>query len=100
MLDDIILLIGPAAVGQDDLIELLIKQAKSFLIMYCNLDEYDKKFDSIVIKMVIEDWNKRGSEGITSKSFNGISESYSEEPYSSIIMTALKKMKRNGIKFL
>ena len=54
MLDDIILLIGPAAVGQDDLIELLIKQAKSFLTMYCNLDGYDKKFGARPLNREIE----------------------------------------------
>jgi hypothetical protein len=100
MLEKILLLIGDAATGQDDLIELLIKQAKDFVIMYCGLSEYDSKFDSIVMKMVVEDWNRRGSEGLASRSFSGISESYNEEPYSSVIMTSLKKLNKGGIRFL
>lgn len=100
MLDNIILLIGAAAQGQDDLINLLIKQAKAFLVMYCGLDEYDTKYDSIIVKMVIEDWNKRGSEGLSSRSFSGMSENFNDEPYSSVIMTALKKASKGSIRFL
>ena len=100
MLEKILLLIGDAAKGQDELIELLIKQAKEFVVMYCGLDEYDNKFNSVVIKMVIEDWNRRGSEGLASRSFSGLSETYNAEPYSSVVMFSLKKLNKGGIRFL
>jgi hypothetical protein len=86
MLDKIKLLIGPAA-NDDELIELLISQAKSFLLLFCGLDSYDSKYDSLIIRMVIEDFNKRGSEGINSRSFSGVSENYNEDPYSSLVMS-------------
>lgn len=104
MLDNIILLIGSSAEGQDDLINLLIKQAKAYLVLYLGLESYDTAYDSLIIKMVIEDWNRRGSEGIASRSFSGLSESYNtESAYSSIIMDALSTAKASlggGIRFL
>lgn len=92
MLDKIMLLLGNSA--SEELIELLISQAKSFLLLFCNLSEYNSRYDSLIIRMVIEDFNKMGSEGMTSKSFNGLSQSFSEAPYSSLVMTQLNSYKR------
>lgn len=88
MLDKIRLLLGNSA--SDAVIETLILQAQSFLLLFCNLSEYNNKYDSLIIRMVIEDYNRMGSEGLTSKSYNGISESYSSEPYSPLVMTQLR----------
>lgn len=94
MLDKILLLIGPAANGQDELIELLIQQAKAYLLMFCNLDSYDSRYDNIVIRMVIEDFNRRGMEGLQSQSFSGVSTTLGNEPYSSLVMNQLKSYQR------
>lgn len=91
-MEDKIRLLLPAA--DDALIELLISQAQNFLLLFCNLSEYDSKYDALVIRMVIEDFNRMGSEGIKSKSFNGLSETYSDDPYSSLVMTQLKSYRR------
>lgn len=92
MFEKINLLLGGAA--SEELIELLIEQAQSFLLLFCNVTEYDSKYDSLIIRMVVEDYNKMGSEGIKSKSFNGLSETYSEDPYSPLLMTQLRSYKR------
>lgn len=92
MFDKIRLLIGPAA--SDELIELLISQAKSFFLLFCNISEYDSKYDALIIRMVVEDYNKMGSEGLKSKSFNGLSESYSDDPYSPMVMSQLRGFSR------
>lgn len=99
MLENIILLIGDAAVGQDEVILALIKQAKAFVVLYCGLSEYDKSYDVILTKMVIEDWNRRGSEGVQSISFGGLTQNFEESPYSPQIMSMLKKAGK-GIRFL
>lgn len=95
MLENIILLIGDAAVGQDDLLTLLIKNAKSYAVQYCGLDSYSSSLDSIIMKMVCEDFNKRGSEGLGSKSFSGISESY-VDGYSQGILNQLDMYSKNS----
>ena len=95
MFDKVMLLIGPAANGQDELIELLIQQAKAYLMMFCNLETYDSKYDNLVIKMVIEDFNRRGMEGLQSQSFSGVSTTVNtDEPYSAIVMSQLKSYRR------
>ena len=92
MLDKIKTLLGNSY--DQDLVELLISQAQDFLLLFCNLSDYDSKYDALIIRMVIEDFNRMGSEGITSKSFNGVSESYSTDPYSSLVMSQLRSYKR------
>ena len=92
MFDKISLLLGAAA--SEELIELLISQAKSFLLLFCNLSEYNSKYDPLVIRMVVEDYNRMGSEGVKSKSFNGLSETFNDDPYSPLLMAQLKSYKR------
>lgn len=92
MLDKIMLLLGNSV--NPELIELLITQAQSFLLLFCNLSEYDDKYDSLIIRMVMEDYNRMGSEGVTSRSFNGLSETFGDTPYSSLVMNQLNSYKR------
>lgn len=95
MLEKIKLLLGilDEDTSKDDLIELLISNAKDYAVSFCGYEEYSSKFDTIIIRMVVEDYNRLGSEGISSKSFNGISESYIEG-YSTEITNSLKRYKK------
>lgn len=79
--------------SKDTLLGYLIDNAQAFVISYCGLSEYTTTLDNIVIKMVLEDFNKLGSEGIASKSFSGMSESYNED-YSAQIYVILNRNKR------
>ena len=88
MLENLKLLLGNSA--SEELLELLIAQAQNFLLLFCGLSEYDEKYDSLIVRMVVEDFNKMGNEGVKSRSFNGLSETYSEEPYSPLIMSQLR----------
>lgn len=92
MLEKLRLLLGNSA--SEELLELLISQAQDFLLLFCGISEYDEKYDSLIVRMVVEDYNKMGNEGIKSRSFSGLSESYIEDPYSAIIMSQLKSYKR------
>ena len=95
MLEKIKLLLGISDEdnSKDDLLELLISNAKDYAVSFCGYDEYNSQFDIIVMKMVVEDYNRLGSEGISSKSFNGISESYVED-YSAGILNSLRRWKK------
>lgn len=95
MLEKIKLLLGISDedTTKDELINLLISNAKDYAVSFCGYGEYNSQFDVIVMKMVVEDYNRLGSEGISSKSFNGISESYTED-YSAGILNSLRRYKK------
>lgn len=95
MLEKIKILLGIADedASKDELLNLLISNAKAFAISFCGYDEYTSKLDAVVMKMVLEDYNRMGAEGISSRSFSGVSESYSDD-YSTGIYTLLKRFKK------
>ena len=75
MLDKLKLLMGLDD-SLDELLMTLISLCKEEAYIYCNLPEYDSKLDYIVIQMVIERYNRLGSEGAESQSTDGVSTSY------------------------
>lgn len=79
--------------SQDDILNLLIKICKDEAQDFCNLASYSPKLDSAVIEMVIERYNKRGTEGATSVSSNGINESYIDD-YSQTVKAKLIKNRK------
>ena len=95
MLEKIKMLLGIAEEdeGKDDLINLLISLCKDEAVDFCNLPEYDSKLDSTVISMVIERYNARGTEGLSSVSGSGVNEHY-KDGYSSNIISALIKNRK------
>lgn len=101
MLDKLMVLLGISANdGKEELLELLIKNAKAFATLYCNLPKYSSDMDFIIMKMVVEDYNKIGSEGLESRSFSGVSENYING-YSAEVLSQLEMFsKKSSIKFL
>lgn len=93
MLEKIKLLLDITDTNSDALINVLIEEAQAFIMDYCTLTAYDTALDNITIKMVLELYNKRGAEGINSKSYSGISENYTND-YSASIYTLLNKHRR------
>ena len=95
MLDKIktLLDIGEEDESKDDLLELLISMCKSEAVDFCNLKEYDSKLDSAVINMVIERYNKVGTEGVNSVSTHGITESYIDGYSQAVIRQLIKHRK-------
>ena len=74
-------------------LELLITQCKQFATDYCNLDEYSTALDEIVKIMVCEKYNRLTSEGINTKNYSGVSESYLED-FSSTVYRGLRKKRK------
>jgi hypothetical protein len=77
----------------DDLLNTLISICKEEAYVYCNLPEYNNKLDIIVISMVIERYNRIGSEGTISQSASGVSETY-DSFYSEKIRRMLNKFRK------
>ena len=93
MLDKIKILLGLTNDEKDDLLNILIALCKDEAIDFCNLEEYSNKLDSAIIAMVIERYNKMGTEGLTSVSTNGINENYIDG-YSEIVLSKLRKNRK------
>ena len=77
----------------DELLKTLIAKCKEEAYIYCKLPEYDTKLDFIVVSMVIEKYNRMGSEGALSQSSSGVSASY-DSFYSDKIVRMLNKFRK------
>lgn len=77
----------------DELLNTLIAICKDEAYIYCNLTSYDSKLDFIVVSMVIEKYNRIGSEGATSQSASGVSSSY-DSFYSDKVVRLLNKYRK------
>jgi hypothetical protein len=93
MLDKIKILLGLADDSKDDLLNILIALCKDEAVDFCNLTEYSNKLDSAIIAMVVERYNKLGTEGLSSVSTNGITEDYLTG-YSEIVRSKLRKNRK------
>jgi len=74
-------------------LNILINQCKTVATDYCNLEEYSDKLDEIVKVMVCERFNKLSADGISSQSYSGISESYTDD-FSPMIYKSLRKHRK------
>ena len=59
----------------------------------CNLPAYTTDLDLVVVSMVIEKYNRIGSEGTTSQSSSGVSASY-DSFYSDKVVRMLNKFRK------
>lgn len=78
---------------QDELLSVLISLCKDEAIAYCNLSEYNKKMDFVVIQMVIERYNRIGSEGAASQSFSEVTMTF-DSFYSEKVRRMLNKFRK------
>lgn len=60
------------------LINLLIDKTKQEVVMYCKTDYVDA-MDNVVADIVCYKLNTLGTDGISSQSYNGVSESYASD---------------------
>lgn len=93
MLDKLKLLLNIRDDASDELLAVLMALCKEEVCTYCNLSEYDEKLDAIIIQMVIERYNRIGSEGTISQSSSGASASY-DSFYSDRVVRLLNKHRR------
>lgn len=93
MLDKLKLLLNIQDDTQDELLQVLIALCKDEAFNYCNLAEYSMKLDGAVIQMVIERYNRIGSEGATQQSSSGVSMTY-DSFYSDKVRWMLNKQRK------
>ena len=93
MLDKLKLLLNIQDDTQDELLQVLIALCKDEAFNYCNFAEYSTKLDGAVIQMVIERYNRIGSEGAIQQSSSGVSMTY-DSFYSDKVRWMLNKQRK------
>lgn len=77
----------------DDLINLFIDDTTKEVKIYCNREDIDIELESIIRKIVIIKLNRINSEGLSSQSFSGVSESFIDGYPQDIIAVLNRKRK-------
>lgn len=77
----------------DELLQLLLENAITFVCDYCHIDEVDSSLNATIFKIIQEDLSKIDSQGLSSESAGGVSVSYTSD-YSPVIYASLNKHKR------
>lgn len=76
MLDNIKLLLGLADDSKDELLEALITYAVEDAILISRNKNIREENEGIIVRMVIYNYNRLGSEGLTSETYSGVSYNY------------------------
>lgn len=77
----------------DDLINLFIDDTTKEVKIYCNREDIDIELESIIRKIVIIKLNRMNSEGLSSQSYSGVSESFIDGYPQDIIAVLNRKRK-------
>lgn len=93
MLEDIKLLLGPAAEGKDEIIQLLINLATDDAKTKTGCEDI-LSLSSVITEMVIYKFNRLGTEGLESENYSGVSYNYTSD-YPDSILAALSAIKKS-----
>ena len=77
----------------DDLINLFIDDTTKEVKIYCNREDIDIELESIIRKIVIIKLNRMNSEGLSSQTYSGVSESFIDGYPQDIISVLNRKRK-------
>lgn len=77
----------------DDLINLFIDDTTKEVKIYCNREDIDVELESIIRRIVIIKLNRMNSEGLSSQSYSGVSESFIDGYPQDIIAVLNRKRK-------
>lgn len=93
MVNDIKIMLGDAVTKYSDaLISLCYKQALTEVEAYCNR-EADIELDMIADRLAVIKLNRMNTEGLTSQSYSGVSESY-VDGYPADILAILNRKRK------
>ena len=93
MIENVKILLGDSASNYSDaLIGLMLKQALAEVEAYCNRS-LDAELEMIAERIAIIKLNRLNTEGLSSQSYSGVSESY-VDGYPADIMAVLKRKRK------
>lgn len=93
ILNKVKLLLGDAAIGKDELITQLINMATLQVINYTHNKNCADALEDTIAEMVVYNFNRLGSEGLSSEGYSGVSFSYSPD-YPNSIMRSLNAYRK------
>ena len=77
----------------DELINLFIEDTTKEVKIYCNREDIDVELESVIRRIVIIKLNRINSEGLSSQSYSGVSESFIDGYPQDIISVLNRKRK-------
>ena len=93
MLERIKLLLNITDDSKDALLNELIERAEEFILNYTNNEGCLESLGGTESQMVVYDYNRLGTEGLTSENYSGVSFGYTAD-YPDDIMKQLKKFRK------
>jgi len=78
---------------KDNILTILLDLATEDLKALCNRDDVPTGTSNIIIQMVLERYNRLGTEGLTAQSFSGASENFSDG-YSAQVLSGLARYRK------
>lgn len=92
MLEKVKVLLGLTDSTKDDLLNVLLEGCIEEAINYTHNNDISK-FDTAIVKMVVYQYNRLGTEGVDSENYSGVSFNYSED-YPESIMRQLRAYRK------
>lgn len=78
---------------KDALLTVLLEQAQEEFKQICNREDVPANAENVVNSMVVEKYNRFGTEGLAAQSFSGTSENF-VDGYTAHILTALSRFRK------
>lgn len=78
--------------SQDAILEEMIMIAQEEALAYTNRTKYIPSMDTAVVLMVVEKYRRLGTEGLTSQSYSGVSESFQTQ-YGQNVLSLLSRFR-------
>ena len=78
---------------KDALLTVLLEQAQEEFKQLCNREDIPANAENIVNDMVVEKYNRFGTEGLAAQSFSGTSETFSDN-YPARLLAALARFRK------
>ena len=106
MLDNLKLFLGIAGTERDELLKLIISNATARLQMLLGGVEPPESMDYIILEVCIMRYNRIGSEGLTSHSIEGETQSFADSDFDAFsddiqaFLDSQKESTRGKVRFL
>lgn len=78
LIDDAKILIGITGTSKDALLTLLKSQCETDFKDYCNRSTIPDSANGVILNMLLVQYNRLGSQGITNESYSSISQTFTE----------------------
>lgn len=92
MIEDIKLLLGITDASKDNLLNLLLENATEFAVSYTGNRDVEG-LRGCIQRIVVYDYNRMNTEGLTSESYSGINFNYSAD-YPEAVLKPLRRYRK------